>query len=165
MVDAHRAAAARAATVGQTPAPGEALDALILNAYPKDGELLQIEAAFTALKSGMLEWLKPAAPIVLTAACAEGIGQHALFGPGGRLFRPPAAKAFLGNHPLMVFCPSLGESDVAQAFWPGYASFRAWPQVIARLEASVPPRARIGVVPCGPLQVAMSHTPPKEQGA
>ena len=102
LVEAHRAAASMAARIGRTAAPDWPLDALLLNAYPKDGELLQIEAAFVALRSGMLEWLAPDAPVVLCAACHDGLGQHGLFGPGGHLFRTPTARSFLGKHRLIV---------------------------------------------------------------
>ena len=40
-VEAHRRAADRAREIGATAAPARPLDALVLNAYPKDSELLR----------------------------------------------------------------------------------------------------------------------------
>ena len=101
LVAAHRAAVKAAERTGATSPPEQPLDALVLNAYPKDGELLQIEAAFVALRSGMMKWLRPGAPVVLTASCVDGLGHHGLFGPGGLLFRTPGPKTFLADHPLL----------------------------------------------------------------
>ena len=153
MVTAHRAAAALAAAVGATAAPEQPLDVLIVNAYPKDGELLQIESALVGLRTGIQSWLRPGAPIVLAAACPAGRGTHRLFGPGGRLFRPPVQKRALGDHPLVIFAEGLAEEDARTAFWDGYRFASSWEGVLKILgEPSAAPR--VGVLPSGPLQVA-----------
>ena len=74
MVEAHRAAAAAAARIGLTPPPPSLLDAIVLNAFPKDGEFLQVEAALVPLRNGMMSWLTPTAPVVLSAACPRASG-------------------------------------------------------------------------------------------
>jgi nickel-dependent lactate racemase len=158
LVEAHRAAAADAAALGTTPAPDGLLDALVLNTYPKDGEFLQVEAAFVSLRSGMLPWLAPGAPIVLVAACPGGLGEHGMFQPGGRLFRVPSKKTFLGEHPLIVFCPTVEEEQARTVFWPGYPFHRSWNAVVDDLRARLSAGARIGIVPCGPLQLAAGST-------
>ena len=155
---AHRAAATAAAEIAVTHPPSSPLDALILNAYPKDGELLQIEAAFVGLRSGMFEWLQPGAPIVLAAACQEGLGVHRLFGPGGSLFRTPSPRGFLGQHPLWIYSPAAQEADVRQVFCDRYPLFSSWSAVAAALETHAPGAARrLGVVPCAPLQLAAAR--------
>jgi hypothetical protein len=151
-VEAHRAAAAQ--RIGWTLPPSGLLDALVLNAYPKDTELLQIEASLTALRSGIDRWLAPGAPIVLTAACPDGLGTHGLFGPGGRLFRKPAKKTFLGDRPLIIFCPSVDPEAAAAVFWSGYPACREWNGVVSQLKQYLRPGARVGVLPCAPLQIA-----------
>lgn len=153
-VAAHRAAANVAARCGHTEPPPEPLHALLLNAYPKDGELLQIEAAFVALRSGMLDWLTTDAPVVLMAACSEGLGTHGLFGPGGRLFRVPSARSFFGGRQLIAFSPGVEEAEVRQVFWGGYPFYREWAALIEALGTLLPPSPKVGVVPCGPLQLA-----------
>jgi nickel-dependent lactate racemase len=154
LVEAHRAAADAARTIGATPAPTEPLDALIINAYPKDSELVQIEAALTSIREGMLGWLRPEAPIVLTAACPDGLGVHGLFGPGARLSRTPSRKTFLERHPLIVFCPTVDEDAVRTQFWSGYQFCSSWDALRVHLQSLLPGDAHVGVLPCGPLQVA-----------
>ena len=153
-VSAHRAAAAAATEQGRTARPAQLLDALLLNAYPKDGELLQIEAALVALRSGMLGWLTPNAPIVLMASCVEGMGTHGLFGRGGRLFRTPSAKSSLGGRPLLVYSPGVEEFEVRSVFWTGYPHHTTWTGMLEELGPLLPPSPPIGLVPCGPLQLA-----------
>jgi nickel-dependent lactate racemase len=119
LVAAHRKAADAAQRIGMTRQPSALLDGLILNAYPKDSEALQIEAAFVALRSGILNWLSPTAPVLLTAACPEGLGYHGLFGPGGRLARKPSPRGFLGKHPLLVFSPNISDFRAGTHFARG----------------------------------------------
>lgn len=154
MVEAHRAAAGAAAAIGLTPAPDRLLDAIVLNAFPKDGELLQVEAALVPLRNGMMSWLTPTAPVVLSAACPQGLGYHGLFGPGGRLFRTPSRRSFLNDHPLIIFSPDSEKEDVAKLFWEGYPLCRTWEAVLSTLTSPLNERGTIGIVPCAPLQVA-----------
>ncbi len=153
-VQAHRAAAKAAARVGATAPPTGPLDAIVVNAYPKDSELLQIEAALVALRSGMLEWLTPTSPVVLTGACPEGVGTHGLFGRGGRLFRVPSAKPSLRGRPLWILAEGVDQAGVRDLFFRDYPYFGDWPSLAAALDRVLPRGARVGVVPCGPLQVA-----------
>jgi nickel-dependent lactate racemase len=158
LVAAHRSAASAAEEAARTPSPDHPLDALVLNAYPKDGELLQLEAAFVALRSGMLRWLAPGAPVVLAGACLEGLGHHELFGPGGRLFRAPAAKTFLTDHPLVIFAPGVTSEECAAAFWDGYRHFALWPELVEYLNPRLARQPRVGIVPCAPLQLATEES-------
>jgi nickel-dependent lactate racemase len=153
-VAAHRAAAAAAANVGATRVPDQSLDALILNAYPKDGELLQVEAALVALHNGLMSPLGPSAPVILTAACRHGLGVHGLFGPNGRLFRTPAIKTFLGKRPLWFYSPGADVSAARVVAHETYPFFSTWSALVENLQHHLRPDARVGIVPCGPLQIA-----------
>jgi nickel-dependent lactate racemase len=153
LVAAHRAAAEAAARVGATPVPSAPLDALLLNAYPKDAELLQVEAAFVALRGGSLEWVQPNAPIVLIGACPEGIGTHGLFGPGGRLYRTPSRRTFLGERRLWTFAPTVDAAMASSVFWNEYPHYSDWEALTSDLDRVLPPSPRVGILPCGPLQV------------
>jgi lactate racemase len=153
-VVAHRTAAAAAAEIGATMLPDETLDALIVNAYPKDAELLQVEAALVALRSGIMNRLAPGAPIVLMAACPEGLGTHGLFGPNGRLFRVPSIKTFLNKRPLWLFSPGIDVSVARFVAHESYPFFSEWSGLVHALKPQLRPDARVGVVPCAPLQIA-----------
>jgi lactate racemase len=154
VVEAHRAAAARSAAIGETASPPEPLDALVLNAYPKDSELLQMEAALVAVRGGMLEWLRPSAPVVLIGAGPDGLGSHRLFGPGGRLFRRPAAKSYLRDRVLHVVSPATRADASRAAFWDGYPYHESWAECAAALERTLPPSPSVGYASAGPLHVA-----------
>ncbi len=158
-VSAHRAAAADAARIGRTPLPDAPLNALVVNAYPKDRELLQAEAAFVALKGGLLERLEPGAPVVLAASCTDGLGIHHLLGPGGRLFRPPAPRNVLRGRPLIVFAPGVTEAEARAVFCGDDVVTSTWTAALAALKRRLGPAARVGVLPCAPLQVAAEGVP------
>jgi nickel-dependent lactate racemase len=153
VVDAHRKAAELASAAGATVPPRQLLDGLLLNAYPKDAELLQMEAALVGLRRGVLGWLKPEAPIVLMGAASDGLGRHGLFGPGGRLFRSPGRLTVLGQHPLILFAPGASREDASQAFWRGYRFTTDWAEVQDWLDGGLPPNATLGIIPAGPLQL------------
>jgi hypothetical protein len=125
----------------------------VINAYPKDSELLQVEAALVALRAGMLEWLKPDAPVALLGACPHGLGSHQLFGPGGRLFRRPSRKSYLGGHVLHVVSPSVVADTSRAVFSDVYPYHDSWASCAATFTAALGSSPTIGYVPCGPLHV------------
>jgi nickel-dependent lactate racemase len=153
LVAAHRAAVTAAERIGATTLPDAPLDAVMVNAYPKDGELLQVEAALLALRSGLMNQLAPDAPIILTAACREGLGVHGLFGSAGRLFRIPAIKTFLNKRPLWLFSPGVDLSAARVVMHESYPFYSDWASLVDALQRRLRAGAQIGVVPCGPLQI------------
>ena len=155
LVEAHRAAAATAREIGTTIAPPRPLDALVLNAYPKDSELLQVEAALVAVRGGMADWLRPAAPVVLLGACPGGLGSHQLFGPGGRLFRKPTPKGYLRDRVLHVVSPATAADDTRGVFCETYPYHRDWDACVESLARSLPSSPVIGFAPSGPLHVPL----------
>lgn len=157
-VAAHRCAADAAVRIGSTQKPERPLDAVMVNAYPKDGELLQAEAALVALRNGMTSWLTSDAPVVLASACSEGLGTHTLFGPQGRLFRKPTQKTFLGNRPLWLFAPGIDAATARLVMHESYPVYSEWSALVSDLRRRLPHDARVGVVPCGPLQLAGNET-------
>jgi nickel-dependent lactate racemase len=158
-VAAHRTAAVRAREIGATAAPPRRLDALVLNAYPKDSELLQVEAALVPLRLGMLDWLNPGAPVALVGACPDGLGTHQLFGPGGRLFRKPAAKSYLRDRVLHIVSGATGADPTHAAFWDGYPYHATWESCARALARELPSTALVGYAPNGPLHVPQAGRP------
>jgi hypothetical protein len=102
----------------------------------------------------MLQWLAPGAPVILTGACPDGLGHHGLFGPGGRLCRVPAPKRFLGDRDMWVFAPGIAAEDVRAVFAEAYPTYSRWELLVSALSRKLRTDARVGLVPCGPLQVA-----------
>jgi nickel-dependent lactate racemase len=152
----HRRAAEFAREIYATRLPAAPLDVAILNAYPKDGELLQAENAFMLHHTAPPSYLKEDGLILLASACSSGLGHHGLFGPQQRLYRQPMRKAFLGNRHLAAFMPGVTSEMFYQVYWEGYPHFRAWEATLEFLQRRYPIGARVGIFPCSSIQIVMS---------
>ncbi len=150
---AHRAAARFAGEVYATPAPQQA-DVAILNAYPKDDELLQAENALMFHHTAPEDYLKEDGVLLITSACSLGMGHHGLFGPNQRLYRKPMAKGFLKQRPLAAFMPGVTSEQFHQVYWEGYPHFRTWQAAREYLQQRYPNGGRVAVLPCASIQVA-----------
>ena len=151
LVAAHRAACDFAATALATPIAGE-YDCLILNAYPKDLDLLQSQGALVSLKTLPRSPLREGGVAVLTTAASTGVGVHELFGPGGISQRPPRPLREFTGRELWVFAPGLQADDLRWYFHESVRFFSAMPELIAALHERLGPRARCGIAPVAPLQ-------------
>ncbi|MDZ7289578.1 MAG: lactate racemase domain-containing protein [candidate division KSB1 bacterium] len=151
---AHRRAAEFAREVYVTRLPSGPLDVAILNAYPKDDELLQAENAFMFHHTAPPGYLKEDGLVLLSSACSLGMGHHGLFGPGQRLYRKPMRKGFLGNRQLAAFMPGVTSEEFHQIYWEGYSHFCTWEAALEFLEQRYPHGARVGVFPCSSIQIA-----------
>jgi nickel-dependent lactate racemase len=151
---AHRRVAEFAREVYATPLPAEPLDVAILNAYPKDDELLQAENAFMFHHTAPANYLKADGLILLTSACTLGMGHHGLFGPQQRLYRQPLRKGFLGDRHLAAFMPGVSSEEFHQIYWEGYPHFIEWEAALEFLQQRYPNGARVGIFPCGSIQIA-----------
>ncbi len=149
-VTAHRAAVAFARRAFAVPVrPGA--DAVLLNAYPKDGEVLQVGNAFNAWRALSPPAARAGGTVIVTAACPWGRGHHSLHGPGMRLYRDPVKREYLGDRELLIYAPTLSEADVRKSFWHGYRHARTWDEVQDVLRARHPDGGRMLVFPCAPL--------------
>jgi nickel-dependent lactate racemase len=152
---AHRRAAEFAREVYATRLPAEPLDVAILNAYPKDDELLQAENALMFHHTAPPSYLKEDGLLLLTSACSLGMGHHGLFGPAQRLYRKPMRKGFLGNRHLAAFMPGVSSEEFHQIYWEGYPHFGSWEDALEFLQQRYPEGgARVGIFPCGSIQIA-----------
>ncbi len=151
-IAAHRAAVALARQAYRTVAPAGA-DAVLLNAYPKDGELLQVGNAFNAYRAGDVPLVREGGTVIVTAACPEGRGHHSLHGPGMKLYRDPVERAYLAGRELIIFAPTLSTFDVRKSFWSGYPHAREWEDVLRILERRHPGGGAMTVFPTAPLSL------------
>lgn len=156
-VAAHRAAvdlARRAYTVQvETGA-----DACLLNAYPKDAEMLQVGNAFNAYRSCQAAPVREGGMVIVAAACPQGRGHHSLHGPGMRLYRDPVERPYLQGRETIIFAPSVSTFDVRKSFWTGYAHAQSWQQVYDRLQQRHPQGGRLLVFPNAPLLLPVTAT-------
>lgn len=128
-------------------------DLLVLNAYPKDTELLQAENGFIPLKSAKQTLVKEGGTVLLTSACSEGLGYHGLFGPGGLLYRKPRPLRFLKNFHFVFFGNNVTENEFHQVFAEDYSLFNNTNELITYLSSVLPREPRIAVFPYASLQL------------
>jgi lactate racemase len=140
--------------VYQTVLPRET-DVAILSAYPKDTDLIQSENAFNVLRSTPRSFVKEGGKIVLMTASSHGRGVHGIFAPGGRLYRKPIRKRWLGNKDLIIYSPAVSKEDCRSIFWDGYRFYPTWEEVLKELAAAFPDYCKIAVFPCASLQLGM----------
>jgi len=150
---AHREAVQFAAKVYATPVVVQA-DVVVLNAYPKDDELLQAENAFMFHHTAPGNYLKQDGLALVISACSLGMGHHGLFGPNQRLYRTPMRKAFLKHRDMAAFMPGVTKEDFHHIYWEGYPHFDRWERVRAYLAERYPNGARVCVYPCSSIQIA-----------
>ncbi len=153
-VQAHRQAAQVARDLYEIALPASAaFDAVILNAFPKDTELLQAENGFIPLKSFGMNLVKEGGTVVLTSACSEGMGHHGLFEPGGKLYRPPRPLRFLKDRQLVFYSPNVNAEDFHRIFWQDYLFFNDKEQLADFFTKVLPPNAKVAVFPFASLQL------------
>jgi hypothetical protein len=82
------------------------------------------------------------------------MGHHGLFGPAQRLYRKPLRKGFLGNRHLAAFMPGVTTDEFHQIYWEGYPHFGEWEATLKFLQQRYSHGARVGIFPCGSIQIA-----------
>jgi lactate racemase len=147
VVAAHRAGVEIARGVFATDAPAEA-DVVVLSLYPKDGEFLQHLTAFSPYKTAPRPIVRAGGTVVVALAATEGLGYHALFGPGRRLAAPAATR--LRDRDVVFFCPNLYPTEVPE----GTVLLRTWEETVAWLAAKHGDAASVSVFPCATMQLA-----------
>lgn len=151
LVAAHRAACDFAARAYATPIAGD-YDGLILNAYPKDVDLLQSQGALVALKTLSRSPLREGGVAVLTTAASTGVGVHELFGPGGLSRSPPRPLREFRERDLWVFAPGLTPADLRWYFHESVRFFDDPKILVTALHERLGPQARLGIALSAPLQ-------------
>ncbi len=163
-IQAHREASISGRRLYETALnPQETFDVVILNAYPKDTELLQAENSFIPIKSFGVGLVKEGGTVVLTSACSEGMGVHGLFEPGGRLYRSPRPLHFLKNRNLLFYSPNVTEDEFHRLYWAEYRFFNNKKNLINYLKRTLPKKAKVGVFPYSSLQLLRVKANPQSE--
>ena len=152
VVKAHREGVKYAEKYFATDITDE-IDIVILNAYPKDTELLQVDKVFSILKSYMKK-INENATIIITSACSEGFGCHSLFSPGMRLYKPPSRKRFISERNLLFFSPNINKYEFYNIFWEGYSLYNRWDDLVSNLSKNHTNPCKVAVFTVAPLQLA-----------
>lgn len=159
LVAAHRQAAAYAQKYYTTIITGAPYDMIVLNAFPKDTELLQAENAFHPMHSAGEGLLNEDSLIVAMSACSEGVGHHELFGPDKLLYRKPRPKRFLKGHEFIFYGENLTEETFYQVYDDSCALTDQWADVEKIMAKKFDRPFKVLVFPCGSLQLAELSNP------
>ncbi len=149
LVAAHRKAAELASACYTRQLSGP-VDVLILNAYPKDMDLVQSRAALACLPRALDRILRRDGVVVLTTAAPYGARGHGLFSPGGLLHAEPKPEARLAGRELWLYTTA-PEEAVRQVFWSRYKVFHSRDQLCDALAERYGERATVAVLPCAPM--------------
>ena len=136
------------------------IDCLILNAYPKDVDLIQSQNALGAAQRLVPYPVRAGGIVVMTTAAIRGVGGHGLFAPGGRTYREPARIRALGDRAVWLYAPALSEEQARALHWTGYPFHRDAGAMADALEAALGPGASAGVMPAAALQWAVEQRTP-----
>jgi len=98
-------------------------DLVWLNSYPKDGELVQIDTAMNPVNSAPQPFWHENSLFVISAACAKGMGRHALFEDGGLLHRKPFPKRQFKDNKFFYYIPGISGEEFYKLYWEGYSLF------------------------------------------
>jgi len=140
VVDAHRAAVTLARQTYATPMPDRRFDVAILNAYPKDTELIQSPNAFNVFgNEGAGSVLNDGGTAVIMTASTDGRGLHYLYDRGMSLYTPahefPSHRELFETYKTIVYSPNLSEPDLYEIYPPQTQLARTWDEVVALLAA------------------------------
>jgi nickel-dependent lactate racemase len=154
VVDAHREGVRRARRIFATPVPRDK-DIVVLNAFPKDSEYLQISMAFNVWQTASAPPAREGGSVVVCSAASEGWGFHSLIGPGRRVNTTGSFPVRLvGNRDAFVFAPGIGAQDLTPAALEGISLSRDWDLVVEGLRAKHGARASVAVFPWSAIQLA-----------
>jgi nickel-dependent lactate racemase len=151
LVEAHRAGVTFARDIFRSTI--QPVDVVVLNAYPKDTELIQADTAFTPLKTIKENIVREGGIVVIVSKCSNGFGHHSLFGPGMRLYRKPIKRKFLQDRELIVFSPNTNQAEFATLFWDGYRLANDWETILSILKQRFPGQCKVSVLSCAPMQL------------
>jgi nickel-dependent lactate racemase len=154
IIEAFHSAAREAFEYYTMDMKNDEFDVLLLNAYPKDTELLQAENAFHPLHSSTKALVRNGGTVIVTDACSEKMGHHELFGPGKALYRTPMPKRFLNPYDVIYYLDKVTEEDFRQIFWNGYKFYDQWETVYKYMEKKFPNNFRVVVFPSASMQLA-----------
>jgi nickel-dependent lactate racemase len=113
-------------------------DVLILNAYPKDRELLQVSNALNVARTLDKAQTTHCKALVLIARLAGGIGHHAVFGPGGKMYKLSGAPSGWQDKSLMFYSPGVTPEEFHQVFSRDWVFCSEWEEVTRRLGGILP---------------------------
>jgi nickel-dependent lactate racemase len=156
-IEAHRAGVRYAREVYATPRPELPLDVAVVNAFPMDTDIIQIEKALNVFRPGLEGLVPPGGSIVIVANCPEGRGFHHFGDYLMPLWQTIEKNAHtndvIGGRQLLVFSPNLHQWDVDDFYPAGTTHCATWEDVVDALCVRSEAPRRVGIFPAGVLQI------------
>jgi nickel-dependent lactate racemase len=127
-------------------------DIVVLNAYPKDYDLLQACNALWVTMYPNMDIVHPGGTVVCTAACPDGVGLHYLASHG---MSDPTwfEEASFQERNIIIYSPNLNDHELSRHFPEGVMGFRHWDEVLSELLKRHNDVAQVTIFPCGPLHL------------
>jgi len=154
LVAAHREGVKLARQVYATPNVPEGMDIVVLNAYPKDQNLVnQAINGFGILLSTTKNVVKRGGIIILAGACPEGPGFDRGHDHFLRLIDYGGYREAAEGRQMVVFSPNVSLPDVQNSITDDCLLFGEWDDLIQSLRRTRRAGARVAVFPCASMQV------------
>ena len=138
-------------------------DIALLNAYPKDIDLIQSYMALNVCLFPRIGMLRDGGIAVLTTPAPDGATTHSLGGIGCRGHEIPTPGVMQGRT-LAVFSPGLNRYDIEGYFPSGTRLFNRPEQMLRSLSADYRGPLRVAVFHCASLQW-LGNASPGEQAS
>ena len=133
-------------------------DIAVLNAYPKDIDLIQSFMALNVCLFPRVGILKEGGIAVLTTPAPDGAATHSLGGIGCRGHEIPSPNVMQGRT-LAVFSPGLNRYDIEGYFPSGTRLFNCPEQMLRSLSAGFHGPRRVAVFHCASMQWIGNESP------
>ena len=153
VVEAHRKGVELAQKVYATDLVYDQ-DVVVLNAFPKDTEILQLTNTLNIFHLPEKEIVKKDGIIIMSSACFEGRGYHGIMGHGAPLVYDPLeiGKLLRGRRGI-VFSPYLTAHDMKYYFPDSVLLFTEWEDVIKFVGEQQGSGVKAAVFPTSALQL------------
>lgn len=149
---AHRAGIKFARDVYRTILP-EPVDVVVVNAYPKDTDLIQSINALNVIDQDVSRVLHEKGTLVIASACSQGAGIHSLVGVGIGPSEPyERVKKFLERE-VILYSPNLSPPEVKMQYPPDTGLYNDWQGTIKELRRRHGGKLSLAIFPCGSVQI------------
>jgi nickel-dependent lactate racemase len=131
-------------------------DIVVLNAYPKDYDLIQACNSLWVTLYPNMNIVRPGGTVVCMSACPDGAGLHYLSSHGMSDLTWFEESSFKGRR-IMWFSDNLSEFELHRHFPESVCMFREWENVLSELQKYHTADVKVVIYPCAPLHLNPSN--------
>lgn len=157
LVVAHREGVKFACQICATQAPKKILDVAIVNSFPMDTNIFQINKGLNVFRPGFENLIQLDGSIVLVGACPEGRGHHHFYDYQLPLWSSIEKNNHIGNvigkRQLIILSPYISQQDVDDFYPDGTKLYKNWAEARGSFKKRHQGKVRVGIFPSGCLQI------------